>query len=129
MLRREPWSKAKVPSSKAVLAAPRWSRPTVSRYLNSSMQGLIRLIKTFTGSFIIFNKFGRDIHPREAKLQLSPYGPLSKCEPVHPQILEALKLQNGIMIEFENFDPGRDVVSVSDSSIIVVPGPWCGRSR
>ncbi|RYP77796.1 hypothetical protein DL771_000893 [Monosporascus sp. 5C6A] len=63
------------------------------------------------GSFVIYNAQGFDIGIEEARYQLSSYGPMSKCELLHPHILEALKLSSGVLIEFTTFDPGRDVVA------------------
>ncbi|RYP33385.1 hypothetical protein DL767_004790 [Monosporascus sp. MG133] len=63
------------------------------------------------GSFVIYNAQGFDIGVEEARYQLSSYGPMSKCELLHPHILEALKLSSGVLVEFTTFDPGRDVVA------------------
>ncbi|RYP23688.1 hypothetical protein DL765_000984 [Monosporascus sp. GIB2] len=62
-------------------------------------------------SFVIYNAQGFDIGVEEARYQLSSYGPMSKCELLHPHILEALKLSSGVLVEFTTFDPGRDVVA------------------
>lgn len=65
------------------------------------------------GSFVIYNAQGFDIGVEEARYQLGTYGAMSKCELLHPHILEALKLSSGVLVEFTTFDPSRDVVSVS----------------
>ncbi|KAI1475053.1 hypothetical protein K445DRAFT_65725 [Daldinia sp. EC12] len=63
-------------------------------------------------SFVIFNVLGDDVTLEEARVHLSGFGPFSKCEVLHPQIQEAMRIKGGVLVEFTNFDPGRDVISV-----------------
>ncbi|KAI0112859.1 hypothetical protein F4814DRAFT_449311 [Daldinia grandis] len=62
-------------------------------------------------SFVIYNVLGDDVTLDEARIHLSGFGPFSKCEELHPQIQEAMQIKGGVLVEFTNFDPSRDVTS------------------
>ncbi|KAI1652583.1 hypothetical protein F4813DRAFT_400919 [Daldinia decipiens] len=62
-------------------------------------------------SFVIYNALGDDVTLDEARIHLSGFGPFSKCEELHPQIQEAMRIKGGVLVEFTNFDPSRDVIS------------------
>ncbi|KAI1472288.1 uncharacterized protein F4812DRAFT_454103 [Daldinia caldariorum] len=62
-------------------------------------------------SFVIFNVLGDEVTLEDARVHLSGFGPFSKCEALHPQIQEAMRIKGGVLVEFTNFDPGRDVIS------------------
>ncbi|KAI8957713.1 hypothetical protein F5Y11DRAFT_352252 [Daldinia sp. FL1419] len=62
-------------------------------------------------SFVIFNILGDDVTLDEAQVHLRGFGPLSKCEALHPQIQEAMRIKGGVLVEFTNFDPSRDVIA------------------
>ncbi|KAF3058950.1 Meiotic activator RIM4 [Daldinia childiae] len=62
-------------------------------------------------SFVIYNALGDDVTLDEARIHLGGFGPFSKCEALHPQIQEAMRIKGGVLVEFTNFDPSRDVIS------------------
>lgn len=60
-------------------------------------------------TFIIQKKSGSPITVREAQQVLLPYGSLSKCELLHPQLREPLNFPPTVLIEFSMFDATRDL--------------------
>ncbi|ROW10490.1 hypothetical protein VMCG_01664 [Cytospora schulzeri] len=60
-------------------------------------------------TFIIQKKSGTPITVQEAQEVLLPYGSLSKCEVLHPQLREPLNFPPTILIEFSMFDATRDL--------------------
>ncbi|KAI1079657.1 hypothetical protein F5B20DRAFT_159851 [Whalleya microplaca] len=62
-------------------------------------------------TFVIYSTQGRDVSADDARHQLAAFGPMSKCEGLHPQIQEAMKIQGGVLVEFTTFDPARDVIA------------------
>ncbi|KAI0008643.1 hypothetical protein F4779DRAFT_641473 [Xylariaceae sp. FL0662B] len=62
-------------------------------------------------TFVIYSSQGRDVSVDEARQQLAAFGPMSKCEALHSQIQEAMKIQGGVLVEFTTFDPARDVIA------------------
>ncbi|KAI1370722.1 hypothetical protein F4677DRAFT_457660 [Hypoxylon crocopeplum] len=62
-------------------------------------------------SFIMYNVHGRDIDINDAESQMSDFGPISRCEILHPQIQEAMGVRGGVLVEYDNFDPARDVIA------------------
>ncbi|ROV94200.1 hypothetical protein VSDG_05740 [Cytospora chrysosperma] len=60
-------------------------------------------------TFIIQKKSGSPITVQEAQEVLLPYGSLSKCELLHPQLREPLNFPPTVLIEFSMFDATRDL--------------------
>ncbi|KAI5867724.1 hypothetical protein GGS23DRAFT_612884 [Durotheca rogersii] len=62
-------------------------------------------------SFVIYDIVGHGVDVEDARTRMSTYGPLSKCEELHPQLQQALGTPGGILFEFASFDPNRDVIT------------------
>lgn len=60
-------------------------------------------------TFVIQKKSGTPITVQEAQEVLLPYGSLSKCELLHPQLREPLNFPPTVLIEFSMFDASRDL--------------------
>ncbi|KUI65660.1 Meiotic activator RIM4 [Cytospora mali] len=60
-------------------------------------------------TFIIQKKSGSPMTVQEAQEVLLPYGSLSKCELLHPQLREPLNFPPTVLIEFSMFDATRDL--------------------
>ncbi|KAI3398613.1 hypothetical protein diail_8961 [Diaporthe ilicicola] len=60
-------------------------------------------------TFIIQKKSGTPITVEEAQDTLMPYGSLSKCEILHPQLREPLGFPPTVLVEFSMFDATRDL--------------------
>ncbi|KAI1392215.1 uncharacterized protein F4822DRAFT_425426 [Hypoxylon trugodes] len=61
-------------------------------------------------SFIIYSVLGDEVAVEEARKQMQVFGPISKCELLHPQIQAAMQIKGGVLIEYTNFDAARDVI-------------------
>lgn len=68
------------------------------------------------GTFVLYDVDFHAVSTDDARALMSTYGPLAKCEALHPQIQEAMGTKGGVLAEFTTFDPNRDVVSVSTIS-------------
>ncbi|KAI2619714.1 hypothetical protein GGR54DRAFT_640039 [Hypoxylon sp. NC1633] len=62
-------------------------------------------------SFVFFHVHGETINTDEARVQMSSFGPISKCEELHPQLQDALHAKGGVLVEFTTYDPSRDVIA------------------
>lgn len=60
-------------------------------------------------TFVIHKRSCAPISAQEAQQVLLPFGSLSKCEVLHPQLREPLKLPPTVLIEFSMFDATRDL--------------------
>lgn len=60
-------------------------------------------------TFIVQKKSGNPITVEEAQNTLLPYGSLSKCELLHPQLREPLGFPPTVLVEFSMFDATRDL--------------------
>lgn len=60
-------------------------------------------------TFIVQKKSGTPITVEEAQSTLLPYGSLSKCELLHPQLREPLGFPPTVLVEFSMFDATRDL--------------------
>lgn len=60
-------------------------------------------------TFIVQKKSGVPITVEEAQDTLLPYGSLSKCELLHPQLREPLGFPPTVLVEFSMFDATRDL--------------------
>lgn len=60
-------------------------------------------------TFIVQKKSGTPITVEEAQNTLLPYGSLSKCELLHPQLREPLGFPPTVLVEFSMFDATRDL--------------------
>lgn len=60
-------------------------------------------------TFVIQKKSGNPITVEEARQVLLPFGSLSKCELLHPQLREPLNYPPTVLIEFSMFDATRDL--------------------
>ncbi|KAL2273430.1 hypothetical protein FJTKL_04502 [Diaporthe vaccinii] len=60
-------------------------------------------------TFIVQKKSGNPITVEEAQSTLMPYGSLSKCEFLHPQLREPLDFPPTVLVEFSMFDATRDL--------------------
>lgn len=48
----------------------------------------------------------------EARSHLLQFGDISKLEPLRDEAMKAMKLPGSVFVEYERFDPGRDIISV-----------------
>ncbi|KAH7037500.1 uncharacterized protein B0I36DRAFT_380683 [Microdochium trichocladiopsis] len=62
--------------------------------------------------FIICRRDNCPITADEAAKELGRTGPIIKTEYISQDVLDALKIDNGVLVEFQNFDPDRDVVAL-----------------
>lgn len=68
------------------------------------------------GTYILYNHHGADVSVEQARKALEPYGSLSKCEPLHAQLQEAMGIGKSVLFEYPKFDPNRDIQNVSNES-------------
>ena len=68
------------------------------------------------GTFVAYKVTNDGITAEEVRALLAQYGPMSKCELLHPQLQEALGIPRAVVVEFAMFDPSRDLQSVSQIS-------------
>lgn len=78
-------------------------------------------------TFVIQRKTGGPITIDEAEKVLLPYGSLSKCELLHPQLREPLGFPPTVLVEFSMFDATRDLHTVrSEPSFDYTGRCFCG---
>lgn len=73
-------------------------------------------------TFVIQRKTGGHITIDEAEKVLLPYGSLSKCELLHPQLRDPLGFPPTVLVEFSMFDATRDLHTVSSSPLFSCAG-------
>lgn len=64
-------------------------------------------------TFVVQKKSGASISIDEAEKLLVPFGQLSKCEVLHPQLRDSLGYSPTVLVEFSMFDATRDLHTVS----------------
>ncbi|KAI1445237.1 hypothetical protein F5Y02DRAFT_427182 [Annulohypoxylon stygium] len=62
-------------------------------------------------SFIIYRANGDDVNVEDARMQMSGFGNIDKCEALPAEIQEAVRIKGGVLVEYASFDPARDVIS------------------
>ncbi|KAI0020649.1 hypothetical protein F4780DRAFT_779330 [Xylariomycetidae sp. FL0641] len=62
-------------------------------------------------TYIVFNKHGFGVTIEEAKGQLHRFGAIRQIVKLDDEMAEKLGAHGGVIVEFETFDPNRDVVS------------------
>lgn len=67
------------------------------------------------GTFLLYKSDGSDVTIIEAQDLMGQYGPMAKCEFLHHQLQEALRVPRAIVVEYAMFDPSRDLQAVSAS--------------
>lgn len=72
-------------------------------------------------TFVIQKKTGSPITIDEAEKVLLPFGSLTKCELLHPQLREPLGFPPTVLVEFSMFDATRDLHTVSSSFLLSYP--------
>lgn len=60
----------------------------------------------------MFSRGGHQVNVAEARGHLLQFGDISKLEPLHDEAMKAMKLPGSVFVEYERFDPGRDIVAV-----------------
>ncbi|GKU02580.1 unnamed protein product [Fusarium langsethiae] len=81
-------------------------------------------------SYIIFRKNRRTVHYDEAHNIFSPYGKIAKIETLDYRIQLKLNVPPSLMVQYEKFDPRRDVIKFfghSDVFIIMLYDPKIGQ--
>lgn len=76
-------------------------------------------------TFIIQKKNGAAITIDEAEKALLPFGSMNKCEVMHPQLREPLRLPPTVLVEFSMFDATRDLHQVSLLNCKRISLPTC----
>ena len=64
-------------------------------------------------TFILRNYVGGDVSINEARQILEQFGPIGRVEEITAETAYANGIRQGVMVEFKNYDPDRDVQAVS----------------
>ena len=67
----------------------------------------------FLGTFILRNYVGGTVSEDEAREVLGKYGPILRLEEISQDVAQSHGIEQGILVEFKNFDPDRDIQAVS----------------
>lgn len=60
----------------------------------------------------MFSREGHQVNVAEARTHLLQFGDISKLEPLHPEAVNTMKLPGAVFVEYAQFDPVRDIISV-----------------
>lgn len=63
-------------------------------------------------AYIIFRRNNRQVQREEAQNIFSRFGKIAKIEPLSQQIQSKLSVPPSLLVQYEKFDPRRDVVKV-----------------
>lgn len=69
--------------------------------------------------FLVVRRNKAQVYHDEARDLLSPFGAIAKVDDLDSATQERLGLSPAVRVRFEKFDPRRDVIKVSDLSIVV----------
>ncbi|KAK8102878.1 hypothetical protein PG984_016024, partial [Apiospora sp. TS-2023a] len=64
------------------------------------------------GTFILRNYVGGTVSEDEAREVLGQYGPILRLEEISQDVAQTHGIDQGILVEFKNFDPDRDIQAV-----------------
>ncbi|CAJ2503918.1 Uu.00g113120.m01.CDS01 [Anthostomella pinea] len=62
-------------------------------------------------AFVVFSVAGLDVDVEQAQYELVQFGAIAKCQRLEEEYAVAMNLHGAVMVEFEKFDPGRDIVA------------------
>lgn len=71
------------------------------------------VINLSLGTFILRNYVGGTVSMDEARDVLAKYGAIGRLEEIDRDVAELHGIDQGVLVEFKNFDPDRDIQAVS----------------
>ncbi|RFN44699.1 meiotic activator rim4 [Fusarium flagelliforme] len=83
-------------------------------------------------AYIIFRRNNRPVQREEAQNIFARFGKIAKIEPLSPQIQSKLSVPPSLLVQYEKFDPRRDVVKsfgLSNVFMIMSYDPKIGQDR